>query len=107
MILGPEPFEFLVGDERFFFGLVTCDARSVFVLVEVGEGALRRLAAVHEEGLVAFERRDARLERRDFRAEVVDRGAARVAPVSEKDASQRGRDERVVLPRDDGHVGPH
>ena len=105
VVLDPEAFEAQIGETRVVSGLVTCDARSAFVRGEAGEGALRRLAAIHEEVLVASERADAHRERRDLRVEVLDHGAARVLPVSEKDASQGGRDEGVVFLRDDGQVG--
>ena len=105
IVLGPELSEVQIGEARFLLGLVTCQARGALVGGEAVDGAMRCLAAAHEEVLVAFERRDARVERCDFRLEVVDLGAARV--VFEKDASQGGRDEGVIFLWDDGHVGHH
>ena len=105
IVLGPELSEVQIGEARFLLGLVTCQARGALVGGEAVDGAMRCLAAAHEEVFVAFERRDARVERCDFRLEVIDLGAARV--VFEKDASQGGRDEGVIFLWDDGHVGHH
>ena len=65
--------EFHIRDTSVFSCLVTRKTRGAFVRSETRERALRRLAAIHDEVLVALERPDASFERRDFRVELLDR----------------------------------
>jgi len=55
-----------------FFRLIPRETRSALVRGEARERALRRLAAIHEEVLVALKRPDASFEHRDFRVELLD-----------------------------------
>jgi hypothetical protein len=75
--------------------------------IEVLFGLVRRLAAIREKIIVAFERRDALFERCVLRVEVLDHGATVILSRVEKDASQGRRNEGVVVSWDDGQVGCH
>jgi hypothetical protein len=96
--------EVLLGDARAFSRQVQRETRGALVRLEAREGALLRLAAIHEEVLVALEGADTRFECRVFRVELLDQLTARIIRVSEEDATERGRDEDVVFLWDDGHV---
>lgn len=65
--------EFQLRDASVVSRLVTRKTRGAFVRSATRERALRRLAAIHDEVLVALERPDASFERRDFRVELLDR----------------------------------
>ena len=71
-----------------FSRLVPRKTRSALVRGEARERALRRLAAIHEEDLVAFERPDASFEHRDLRFEFLDHLLAWIVAVFEKDATE-------------------
>lgn len=107
VILGPDAIEVLSVLERVCSGLVTCEARTLFVSFEAHNRAMRRVAAIREKIIVAFERRDALFERCVLRVEALDHGATVVLSRVEKDASQGRRNEGVVFSWDDGQVGRH
>lgn len=103
-MLDLELLEVPLGDARAFSRLVQRETRRALVRPEARVRALRRLAAIHEDVLVAPERADTRFEYRVFRVELLDQLTARIVHVSEEDATERGRDEDVVFLWDDGQV---
>jgi hypothetical protein len=81
--------EVLPRDARLFPRLVTRKTRSALVSREARDCPLRRIAAIHEEVLVALERRDERIEGIDFRLEFRHLFPCEVA-LFEKDATEGG-----------------
>jgi len=77
--------EELLRDTDFFSRLIPLKTRSALVRGEARERGLRRLAAIHEEALVALKRPDASFEHRDFRVELLDHLPV---AISEKDATE-------------------